>query len=212
MRSARGKARCDAGRPRTPALWSLRCPVPRSLQTWSSDPFLAHAPSNPARVTARASGRPAGQPCAMNSGTGFGAPGASKRHGPVWPPQRRPNSTALVAAEHARSGKFARLRHEASVRKPGGGGGGSRSFSELATSLSRSRLRPRACGLCSTAARVVALSVALRRGWFRCRQDADIMGDGQVIGICYEQSPLSFQRRRSRRSHQETGPVGRPSV
>jgi len=50
----------------------------------------------PVRVTVRASGRPARRPCAMYSVTGFKAPAHTKLHGPVWPPQRRSNSTALV--------------------------------------------------------------------------------------------------------------------
>jgi hypothetical protein len=92
---------CNPGSSRHPlAPWPRRCPPPLRKQTWSSDPLLVNALSDePVRVTVRASGRPARRPCAMYSGTGFNAPAATKLHGPVWPPQRRSNSTALVWSE-----------------------------------------------------------------------------------------------------------------
>src|SRR4051812_5560667 len=50
----------------------------------------------PALVTVRATGRPARRPCALYSETGSNAQAGTKLHGPVWLPQRPPDSTALV--------------------------------------------------------------------------------------------------------------------
>ncbi|WP_411275747.1 helix-turn-helix domain-containing protein [Diaphorobacter sp. LI3] len=55
-----------------------------------------HARSIKARVTVRASRRPARRPCVLYSVTGSITPAPTKLHGPVWPPQRRSDSTALV--------------------------------------------------------------------------------------------------------------------
>jgi len=55
----------------------------------------AHS-AEPARVTVRASARPARRPCALYSVTGSITPAATKLHGPVWPPHRRSDSTVLA--------------------------------------------------------------------------------------------------------------------
>ncbi|MEO7244769.1 MAG: hypothetical protein ABIX12_06445, partial [Rubrivivax sp.] len=49
-------------------------------------------------------------PCAMYSETGFNAQARTKLHDPVWPLQRRSNSTALVWAETYKRPKAAALR------------------------------------------------------------------------------------------------------
>jgi hypothetical protein len=65
----------------------------------------AHS-AKPARVTVRASRRPARRPCVLYSVTGSITPAATKLHGPVWPPQRRSDSTVPVWSEHT-SRKYA---------------------------------------------------------------------------------------------------------
>ncbi|ONY19800.1 hypothetical protein A8F21_19120 [Burkholderia cenocepacia] len=58
-----------------------------------------------ARVTVRASGRPARQPCVLYSVTGSNTQARGKLHGLVWLP---PDFTVLVSTEHTRRRAFIR--------------------------------------------------------------------------------------------------------
>ncbi|MCF6774936.1 hypothetical protein, partial [Corynebacterium parakroppenstedtii] len=55
-----------------------------------------------ARVTVRASGRPARQPCVLYSVTGSNTQARGKLHGLVWLP---PDFTVLVSTEHTSAGR-----------------------------------------------------------------------------------------------------------